>query len=101
MFRGPNGAGKGDKPRPIKDQEQFDNNWDAIFSKKNKPVEVDRRNRGTGGVYLISGFDKEEVMAKAKAIKEETDPYRSPMISGPNKNSQGEWVAEVQYYGLD
>lgn len=34
MFRGPNGAGKGDKPRPIKDREQFESNWDAIFKKK-------------------------------------------------------------------
>lgn len=23
--------GKGDTPRPIKDKEQFDKNWDAIF----------------------------------------------------------------------
>lgn len=39
MFRGPNGAGKGDKPRPIKDIEQFDSNWDTIFKKKDKPTE--------------------------------------------------------------
>ena len=34
MFRKPDGAGKGDAPRPIKDQEKFSNNWDAIFKKK-------------------------------------------------------------------
>ena len=34
MFRKPDGAGKGDAPRPIKDKEQFDKNWEAIFNKK-------------------------------------------------------------------
>lgn len=60
-----------------------------------------RLNRGTGGVYLISGFDKDEVLRIAKETKDSLDRYSSPMIYGPNKNSQGEWVAEVQYYGLD
>lgn len=60
-----------------------------------------RYNRGTGGVYLIAGFDVAEVLKKAKEIKDSLDSYSSPMISGPNKNSQGEWVAEVRYYGLD
>lgn len=39
MFRGPNGAGKGDKPRPIKDMEQFEANWDAIFKKKKEEAD--------------------------------------------------------------
>lgn len=26
-------GGKGDAPRPIKNREQFENNWDAIFKK--------------------------------------------------------------------
>jgi hypothetical protein len=26
-------GGKGDTPRPIKDKEQFDKNWDSIFNK--------------------------------------------------------------------
>lgn len=60
-----------------------------------------RLNRGTGGVYLISGFDVAEVLKKAKEIKDSLDSYSSPMVYGPNKNSQGEWVAEVRYYGLD
>lgn len=30
-------GGKGSRPRPYSvDQKTFDNNWDAIFSKKNK-----------------------------------------------------------------
>lgn len=29
-------AGKGSKPRPIKDRERFDKNWDRIFGKKKK-----------------------------------------------------------------
>jgi hypothetical protein len=27
-------GGKGSDPRPIKDKEQFDKNWDTIFNKK-------------------------------------------------------------------
>ena len=27
-------GGKGDKPRPIQDRDQFDKNWDAIFKKQ-------------------------------------------------------------------
>lgn len=60
-----------------------------------------RYNRGTGGTYLIAGFDTVEVLKKAKEIKESIDSYQSPMIHGPYKNNQGEWVAEVTYYGLD
>lgn len=40
-------------------------------------------------------------MQKAQEVKSSIDYFRSPMIYGPNKNSQGEWVAEVRYYGLD
>ena len=29
-------GGKGSKPRPIKDQEQFKDNWDRIFGSKDK-----------------------------------------------------------------
>jgi hypothetical protein len=31
--------GKGDKPRPIKNYENFISNWDDIFKKKSKPVD--------------------------------------------------------------
>jgi len=27
-------SGKGDKPRPIPDRKQYEDNWDAIFGKK-------------------------------------------------------------------
>ena len=33
--------GKGSKQRPTADQKKFDNNWDAIFGKKDKPSAVD------------------------------------------------------------
>lgn len=39
-------SGKGDKPRPIKDQAQFDRNWDLIFSKKTG-VTSNGRNQST------------------------------------------------------
>jgi hypothetical protein len=42
-FRKPDGAGKGDKPRPINDWEQFSNNFDTIFGKK-KPEEKPNEN---------------------------------------------------------
>lgn len=29
-------SGKGDKPRPIPDRKQYEDNWDAIFGKKNQ-----------------------------------------------------------------
>lgn len=30
-------GGKGSNPRPVKNQQQFEQNWDAIFGKKDKP----------------------------------------------------------------
>ena len=36
-------GGKGSKQRPTADQKKFDNNWDDIFGKKDKPSVV----RGT------------------------------------------------------
>ena len=29
-------GGKGDFPRKVNDQKQYESNWDAIFNKKNK-----------------------------------------------------------------
>jgi hypothetical protein len=44
MFRKPDGAGKGDAPRPT-DWEKFSNNFDAIFKKKqdDKPKEQETK----------------------------------------------------------
>ena len=36
MSNGQWSGGKGSKPRPIEDQEQFENNWDRIFGSKEK-----------------------------------------------------------------
>ena len=36
MFRKPDGAGKGDAPRPT-DWDKFSDNFDKIFGKKNEP----------------------------------------------------------------
>jgi hypothetical protein len=37
MFRGPNGTGKGDKPRGMNiSQKEFSERWDKIFNKKKK-----------------------------------------------------------------
>ncbi len=56
MFNKPDGAGKGDAPRPT-DWEKFSNNFDAIFGKKKDgtkvlPVMPDTETQGgiqTGG----------------------------------------------------
>lgn len=34
-------GGKGSKQRKVGDQKKFEDNWDAIFSKKDKPSAVD------------------------------------------------------------
>jgi len=49
-------GGKGDKPRPIYNQEQFDKTFEAIFGnkKKAKIEEVD------DGVYVVEITDKEK-----------------------------------------
>jgi hypothetical protein len=37
MYRGPNGVGKGDKPRAIGiSQKEFSKRWDLIFNKNKK-----------------------------------------------------------------
>ena len=37
MFKGPNGAGKGDKPRPNSiSKKEYDKRWDKIFRKDKK-----------------------------------------------------------------
>ena len=63
-------------------------------------IKVDRLNRGTGGVYLISGINHDEVRAKAKEIKADIDYMQSPFISEKIQNT-GELLCEVKYYGLD
>lgn len=35
-------CGKGSKPRPLPNKEQFDRNWDAIFKKKTKTEDSDK-----------------------------------------------------------
>ena len=69
MFRKPDGAGKGDAPRPIKDKEQFEKNWDAIFKKKEiddtelKNDEISKQNNSLepvlGGVLTTISDDGE------------------------------------------
>ena len=37
MFKGPNGVGKGDEPRPMSiSKEEYDKRWNVIFGKKKK-----------------------------------------------------------------
>mgnify|MGYP003351419345 CR=1 FL=1 len=48
----PDGNGKGDKPRPIDNWEQFSNNFDAIFKKKEK-VKVYHLAKSLKNIKLI------------------------------------------------
>lgn len=45
MKHRPCGNGKGDTPRPIKDREKFDNNWDSIFGKKKSKEEKQKEEK--------------------------------------------------------
>ena len=47
-------GGKGDTPRPILNQEQFDKSWDEIFGKKEK-------KDGNLNVTIEADQDEEEV----------------------------------------
>ena len=50
MFRKPDGAGKGDAPRPT-DWDKFSENFDSIFGKKEKKDDAatttERKEKGT------------------------------------------------------
>ena len=63
-------------------------------------IKIDRLNRGSGGVYLVSGMDHDSVRAKAKEIKKDIDFMRSPSISESVLNT-GKLLCEIKYYGLD
>ena len=63
-------------------------------------MNINRINKGSGGVYLISGSNHDEVRAKAEEIRKEIDFMRSPRISETVQNT-GELLCEVKYYGLD
>lgn len=58
MFRKPDGAGKGDAPRPIKDQEKFSNNWDAIFKKK-EPKTIEKIFQEVAEAQILDIIDEE------------------------------------------
>lgn len=55
MFRKPDGAGKGDAPRPT-DWEKFSNNFDNIFGKKEKNEQgsTPPQTKDNGGSNLAS-----------------------------------------------
>lgn len=63
-------------------------------------INIKELNRGSGGVYLVSGIDHEQVRAKAQEIRKSIDFMRSPTISESVQNT-GELLCEVKYYGLD
>lgn len=63
-------------------------------------INEQRLNRGSGGVYLVSGTDFEAVRSRAKEIKADIDFMRSPSMSESIQNT-GELLIEIKYYGLD
>jgi hypothetical protein len=61
LFRKPDGAGKGDAPRPT-DWDKFSNNFDAIFKKKEKHgdeiLPVVSKDEGQGRVQTGSDIEQ-------------------------------------------
>lgn len=47
MFRKPDGAGKGDAPRPT-DWDKFSENFDNIFGKKDKNKDGEQKDKDRG-----------------------------------------------------
>jgi len=46
MFNGPNGAGKGDKPRPMGiTRKEYEDRWDKIFKKTKKKDQNEKRKK--------------------------------------------------------
>ena len=66
-------GGKGDKKRPVFNQEQFESNWENIFGNKHKPVieEVDE------GVYLITAKFGEQAAKAWSGVKFKDEPTDS------------------------
>lgn len=44
-------GGKGDKPRPVEDRKKFEENWDTIFKKKEKPAPTPPKQFSCVGCY--------------------------------------------------
>jgi hypothetical protein len=48
-------GGKGDKPRPIKDREQFDKNWDSIFKKEKERDDIEEYQKQAQELWFKGG----------------------------------------------
>ena len=65
-------GGKGDKPRPINDREQFEGNWDAIFNKHTTPtVVVDSGASYIEPIPFAGLVDVDEELRRLRAENEE------------------------------
>lgn len=64
-------------------------------------VTVTHRNRGSGGVYTITGTDEQAVKDRTEIERSNLDFMRSPRVSNLGCNEHGVYKMEVSYYGLD
>lgn len=48
-------GGKGDKPRPIQDREQFDKNWDSIFKKEKQIDDLEEYQKQAQELWFKGG----------------------------------------------
>jgi hypothetical protein len=48
-------GGKGDKPRPIQDREQFDKNWDNIFKKEKERDDIEEYQKQAQELWFKGG----------------------------------------------
>jgi hypothetical protein len=48
-------GGKGDKPRPIQDREQFEKNWDSIFKKEKKVDDLKEYQKQAQDLWFKGG----------------------------------------------
>lgn len=56
-------GGKGDKPRPMPNREQFEKNFETIFGKKKKAI-VEEMDDGVYVVTITKGEDENENSSK-------------------------------------
>ena len=76
MYRGPNGVGKGDKPRAIGiSQKEFAKRWDAIFNKKKKEgkqsgrTEYDLKDQMIRNTIIETEKDVQEIKEEQKEMR--------------------------------
>jgi hypothetical protein len=64
-------------------------------------VTVTHKNRGSGGIFTITGTDAEAVKHRTEIERSNLDFMSSPRVLDYGFNEHGVYKMEVTYYGLD